>query len=132
MTVVLSIEGLDLIEQVVDPPRFMSAIGTALDHSAEALRDQTKQLPPVSARTTGHDAKGIPVETGRMRQSVQKRRVALMAAEVYVGTNYGIHVHEGTSRVPSRPFFRWLLDDFQGREVIANIFSAALERLTRP
>lgn len=132
MSVVLEIDGLDKWLTVVDPARFTVEMDKAVNRAAEALRDETKRLPPVSGPRDGYSAKGIPVDTGRMRQAVQKRRIALLAAEVYVPVQYGIHVHEGTSRVPARPFLQWLVDDFGGKEIVDTIVTDALERITSP
>jgi hypothetical protein len=73
--------------------------------------------------------KGIPVDTGRMRQSIQKRKIALLAAEVDAPTNYSRFVHDGTREMPARQFFVWALDDFGGRERLAQVVSRYLRAL---
>lgn len=123
------ISGLEQIQAMVDVSAFERALDRGIERAAEAIRDDTKRLPPVSAARTGYGTKGIPVDTGHMRQMVQKRKVALMAAEIYVGTNYAGYVHQGTGRMPARPFLEWQLNDFGGKEKIATIVSEHLSRL---
>jgi hypothetical protein len=135
VSVSITIEGLDKFLTVLDPARAVRELDKAVNRAAEVLRDDTKKMPPVSKDRTGFDAKGIPVAPvsgGTLRQSIQKRRVALMAAEVYVGVGYGENVHQGTSRMPARPFFTWQLEDFHGKEKIEIILHAALERIASP
>jgi len=46
-----------------------------------------------------------PVDTGRMRSSVQRREFRrTLAGEVFVGVRYAIFVHEGTRFMQGRPF----------------------------
>lgn len=125
----VQIAGLDKVEAMLDPGAFETALGRGIERAAEAVRDDSKRMPPVSAARTGFDAHGIPVDTGRMRQSIQKRKLALLAAEVYADTNYSKFVHDGTSRMQARPFFEWELVDFGGKERIAAIISESLSRL---
>jgi hypothetical protein len=132
MSVEVSIEGLDKFLTICDPARFLKEMDKAVNHAAELLRDETKRMPPVSGPRDGYDAKGIPVDSGRMRQAVQKRRLALLAAEVYVPVQYSGFVHDGTSRIPSRPFLLWVLEDFGGKEKIQAIVIEALEKIAQP
>lgn len=135
MSVSVTIEGLDKFLTVLDPARFTKEMDKAVDRASQVLRDDTKKMPPVSAARTGYEQKGIPVAPkygGTLRQSIQKRKLGLMAAEVYVGAHYGDFVHGGTSRMPARPFFLWQLEDFQGKEKIQIIVNAALERVASP
>jgi HK97 gp10 family phage protein len=101
----------------------------AIDRAAEYARDATKKIPPVSAKTTGYGIPGVPVDTGRMRQSIQKRKLSLLAAEVYAGTNYSKFVHDGTSKKPPQPFFEDMLTQFGGKEAIAGIVQSTLQKL---
>lgn len=97
----------------------------AVNRAAELLRDETKRLRPVSKATTGFGAKGIPVDTGRLRQSLHKKSLSKLAAGVYPNVKYGAAVHDGTHRshgsysdymadgsngVPPRPYFQWALE----------------------
>ena len=92
------------------PKESVQAFDRTIQRGGEYLRDFTKKLKPVSAKTTGYGVKGIPVDKGQLRQSIQKRKVALMAAGVYPGAKHGVLVHEGTSRMQARPFFDWSLE----------------------
>jgi len=96
LSLTVEITGLERIAAMTDPALFVQALDLAIERSAEAIRDDTKRLPPVSAKTTGYETHGIPVDTGRMRQSIQKRKLALLAAGVFADTNYSGFVQEGT------------------------------------
>ncbi len=100
--------------------------------SAEVLRDDAKRMPAVSAKTTGYGAHGLPVDTGHMLQSIQKRKTQLLAADVYANTNYSAHVHDGTSKMPARPFFLCFLPTSGGEKKIELILKQALERVVNP
>ena len=92
------------------PEKAKKVYGDAVQRSAEKLRDMTKQLSPVSKAKTGFGAKGIPVDTGRLRQSIYKRQIQQLAAGVYPKVKYGGYVHEGTSKMPARPYLQWALE----------------------
>lgn len=128
----ITIEGIDEWLTMVDPQRFTREMDWAVQRSAEFLRDNTKKLPPVSAARTGYQTPGIPVDTGRLRQAIQKRKLALMAAEIYTGTHYAGYVHDGTSRMPARPFFKWSLEEFGGEEAVEKIVDLAIDRVLNP
>jgi len=135
MSVVITLDGIEKFLRVVDPVRATRELDRGVNRAAEVLRDETKKMPPVSAARTGYGAKGIPVAPvsgGTLRQSIQKRKLGLMAAEVYVGAHYGGFVHQGTPRMAARPFFRWQLEDFGGKEKIEIVVTAALERIASP
>ncbi len=127
MTFVVSVVGLDNALQSLDGSRFGAAVQRAVERSGQALRDDTKRLPPVSAKRTGYDARGIPVDSGRMRQSIQSRQITAIAAEIFAPVNYSGYVHDGTSRVPARPFFDWALEAGTA-ERIAQIFDKELSQ----
>lgn len=131
----ISLEGFDKIMDLVDPVRFVGEMDRAVDRAASVIRDETKRLPPVNSLRTGYAAKGIPVAPkygGTLRQSIQKRKLGLMAANVYAGVSYADYVHDGTARMPARPFFRWMLEDFGGKDMIEIVIRAALDRVTSP
>ena len=135
MSVTVTFEGLDKMMEICDPARFTREIDREVGLIAARLRDETKKMPPVNKQRNGFEAIGIPVAPlygGGLRQSIQARKVALMAADVFTGVNYGEYVHDGTSRMPARPFFQWMLDYFQGREIIEVSVKAALDRVISP
>tara|TARA_Y100000310_G_scaffold304046_1_gene342861 strand:+ start:261 stop:623 length:363 start_codon:yes stop_codon:yes gene_type:complete len=94
-------------------PRVMS---TAIQKAGSVLRDRIKQNPQV------------PVDTGRMRASISKRRIQKLAAGVFVGVNYGKFVHEGTRRMSARPFIQWTLQG-GGLKEIDKILKRAVNTL---
>lgn len=126
MSLTIRIEGLDRIAQMVSPHRLDRAVERGLERASQAWRDETKKMPPVSGPRDGYDAVGIPVDTGRLRQSIQARKVSAVAAEVYAPVQYGSYVHDGTSRVPSRPFLEWSAD--RSTEKFSIIFAEELLR----
>jgi HK97 gp10 family phage protein len=128
----ITIDGLDEWKDLVDPARFTKEMDSAVQRAAEMLRDETKRMPPVSAATTGYETPGIPVDHGRLRQSIAKRRLGLMAAEVFTSTNYAGFVHDGTSRMPARPYFRWVWEDFEGEQLTEVIVQTAIDRVLNP
>lgn len=107
------------------PQKAEKVFGIAVVRSGEALRDHTKKLRHVSAKTTGYGVKGIPVDTGRLRQSIHSKRLRKLAVGVFPKVKYGVYVHDGTHRshssyddymqdssngIPPRPFFVWALE----------------------
>ena len=114
----LTVIGMDQIKKDLgrfpqDAPR---VYGDAVVKAAARLRDETKAVSD------------FPVATGRMRQSINSRKLALMASGVFVGTDYGVYVHEGTSRMQGRPFFKWALEG-GAQEAINKIFETAMKLL---
>jgi hypothetical protein len=128
----ITIDGLDEWRTMVDPDRFEREMDKAVQRAAEMLRDETKLLPPVSGPRDGYDALGIPVDTGRLRQSIAKRRIGLMAAEIYTGVDYAAYVYDGTRGVPPRPWFSWLWNEFQGEQATDAILQAAIDKILTP
>lgn len=128
MSVVVVISGLEKFQRMLDPSTFQAAVSSGIDRSAQALADTAKRMPAVSAKTTGYGVKGIPVDTGRMRQSIQKRKLQLLAAEVVAPINYSGHVHEGTANMDPRPFFLWAYEDFGGMQEVERIMATELEK----
>lgn len=108
--ITIEITGLDSFLAQIAPARLTQAIDKSVDRAAEVLRDHTKQMSPVSAKRNGYNEHGIPVDTGRMRQSIQKRKTQLLAAEVGAYVNYSSYVHDG-GRAPARPFLLWSYQD---------------------
>lgn len=129
--ITLEITGLGKIAGKIAPERLDRAMDLAVDRAAQVLRDETKRLPAVSAARTGYGAKGVPVDTGRMRQSLRVRKLRMLAADVYTGVKYGGYVHSGTSRMPARPFFLWALRDFGAKAKIARMVNETLSRLLK-
>lgn len=74
----------------------------------------------------GGSKKRTPVKTGTLRRS-ETSRVEGSGLKVrgIVGTNivYGPFVHNGTRRMPARPFFEWGLQD--SRDRIVAVFEQA-------
>lgn len=130
----VEIIGLQNIEPLATfSGRFDSVVGPVVQKSAELLRDDTKRLPPVSAATSGYEAKGIPVAPkhgGFMRQNIEKAALAQLAAGVGTGrASYGPYVHDGTRKMPARPFFEFALEMGTEKEIDQMIDEAALSLL---
>jgi hypothetical protein len=129
-------KGLDEVQRNLK--RFPQLSGThyanAVERGAQALRDTTKTMPPVSVARTGYDAKGIPVAPkygGSLRQSIRTRKIALLAAGVLPGVNYGLFVHEGTRRMQARPYFKFALEDFGAQNKITDFFRQATDKIAQ-
>lgn len=119
-TMKADIKGLDQIKRdLAAHPRMAGKIyGEAVQKSASRLRDMTKALAD------------IPVDTGRMRQSINARKIMQLASGVFGGTDYALPVHEGTPRMKGRPFFQWALD--RGAQKAMDQFFAAAMKLFPP
>lgn len=119
----VTVKNAGLIEKqlLLFPEKAEKVFSQAVQRSAEALRDDVKKLPPVSAKTTGYGAKGIPVDTGFLRQSIRKKNINKLAAGVSPKARYGAPVHDGTKHMQARPFFEWALE-LGSQEKIDNIF----------
>ena len=128
MSLTIAVSGLDEVMRRFEPAKVQQTLHTALQRSTEALRDDTKKLPPVSKATTGFDAVGIPVNTGFLRQSIQTLDISLLAAGVVAYANYSGYVHDGTGRMPARPFFQWALEA-GAQDHIQKIFEDYVTRL---
>ena len=106
-------------------------IGPAVQKGSQVLRDTAKTLSPVSAKTTGYGAKGIPVAPkhgGFMRQNIGNRKLSLLAAGVHTGrADYGAYVHQVTRKMPARPFFEWAAEVAESR--IDDIMLTAFSKL---
>jgi HK97 gp10 family phage protein len=100
----------------------------AVQVAAQTLGDETKKLPPVSAKTTGYGVKGMPVDSGLTRQSIQVQKQKLLAADIVATTKYAKFVYWGTAKMPARPFFQYAYE-LGGGEKIKQIFQTYLSRL---
>lgn len=134
MSIVVTIEGFDKVYQILNAPKLIDEVDRALVRAAGYTRDIVKQMPPVNAERTGYGAKGIPVAPkygGTLRGSISSRKVGLLAAEVFIGPaaqNYGMYVHDGTKKMPARPFGKWALEDFHAQAVIETVVKGTIER----
>src|SRR3954470_10867520 len=125
--ITVQISGLDKIIQNIGPAQTQKAISLATKRSAERLRDDTKLLPPVSAKTTGYEAEGIPVDTSRMRNAIHTFDVSLLATGVIADVGYSGYVRDGTLKMPGRDFFAFALQSGT-REKIKQIYEDYLKR----
>jgi hypothetical protein len=106
----IEISGLDSVTRMLQGASQQNTYDRILDRCAQAWADETKKMPAVSAKTTGYGTKGIPVDTGRLRQSIHSRRISSIAAGVVAPVQYASFIHEGTGVMPDRPFFDWALE----------------------
>jgi hypothetical protein len=132
MSVSLTLDGMDRWMTLVDPDRFRSEIDRGMQKASQALRDETKKMPPVSAKRTGYAALGIPVDTGLTRQRIVSRKNGPLDYSDVAETDYSGAVHDGTANMPARPFFQWLLTDFGGFEKVEDVVFQALQRVASP
>jgi len=131
----IQFEGLEKIYKSMDPDNFQRKMGEAVWEISELLMNTVQgNMPDVSAKTTGYGAKGIPADTGRLKASISRRKLRLLGAEVYAGTNYSKIVHdEGNQKtgMPARPFFLWALEDFgaiqKGEKILLEYMGEALK-----
>jgi hypothetical protein len=124
----ITITGIGNLTALLSDQNLTKALSRSIALSAQTLRDDTKKLPPVSARGTGYGAKGIPVDTGRMRQSIIARQISQFAAGVAAPVHYAKYVHDGTGKVPARPFFQYALEDFGTLKKIEIIFNEQISK----
>ncbi len=134
IAVSIQIEGLDAIlsDLAAFPSNATASLDRAVQTAADRVAFDTQQMPPVLASSTGYDAKGIPVAPlygGTMRQNIHSEKLSLLAAGVIAGTDYSGYVHEGTSKMPARPFFQWALEDFGGLQHIEEIMQDTASKL---
>jgi len=106
----IEISGLDSIQKMLSGALQQQTFDRILDRCAQAWADETKKMPAVSAKTTGYGTKGIPVDTGRLRQSIHSKRISSIAAGVVAPVQYASYIHAGTGKMPDRPFFDWALE----------------------
>jgi hypothetical protein len=123
----VKVEGLQRMIQNLGQANVERAVSLATKRSAEKLRDDTKLLPPVSAKTTGYEAEGIPVDTSRMRNAIHTFDVALFAAGVIADVGYSGYVRDGTANMPGRDFFAFALQTGT-REKIKQIYEDYLAK----
>lgn len=124
----VEIKGLEKFQAMLEPKRFDRACDRILDRGAQTWADETKKMPAVSAKTTGYDAKGMPVDSGLTRQSIHAFRAALLASGVKASTNYASHIRDGTSKMPARDFFLFALEDFGAMKKIDDIVNEEFSR----
>ena len=122
-----SITGIEDLLKKFDSAAFGKAMDQATWAASAKLRDEAKLMPPVSAKTTGYDAEGLPVDTGFMRQMIVVENKRQLAADVVAKTAYSGFVHDGTGRMPARPFFKWLWEDFGGMTAVKKVFDDAID-----
>ena len=120
--------GIDEIKQMLESQKMRDAISAGVQKAAQVVRDGVKLMPPVSAKSTGYGPEGIPVDTSRLRNSIDAQQTALFGASVQPHVDYQNYVYEGTSRMPPRPFFDWFLNDFGGLEKIQKTLEDAINK----
>lgn len=127
MQIFVTIRGIDKIQNDLRkfPKKAKLIYGDAVQKAGLAFQRHTKTLPPVSAKTTGYDARGMPVDTGHLRRNIKKRRIQQLAAGVFGGAKYSKFVHQGTSKMRKRPFFQWSLELGGFRKIDAIIKTAS-------
>ena len=113
-SVQIEISGVEKIVRDLEryPQKAAQVYGNAVQQAGSVYRDYTKALPAVSASRTGYGAKGMPVDTGRLRGSIQKKKLQALAVGIGPTVKYGKFVHGGVDSrsVPARPFMEWSLE----------------------
>jgi HK97 gp10 family phage protein len=112
----IRIEGLDEARALLAkyPERARKEFGEAISKTVRAVKVESQRRSPV--------------DTGRMRTSINVVRETPTEGEVAAGVNYAIFVHEGTRHMRGRPFMRDAVTSLEAgikrffTEAAANIF----------
>ena len=95
----------------------IAAYARGVQIAGARYRDYLKSMRPVSVKTSGYSARGMPTDTGRMKNSMRSRRLKKLAVGVGPsvgggrrGSKYPFYVHEGTSKMKARPYMKWALE----------------------
>lgn len=93
VTIQVSVSGLRGLTQALNryPQISKKYINKALDQSGRLIEREAKAQ--------------APVDTGVLRNRIIARRPQNLSVRVSDQTEYGIYVHEGTSRITPNPFF---------------------------
>jgi HK97 gp10 family phage protein len=129
--ITVQLTGLDAIRAKLAAVN-QNSIDDAMQEAADKVAFDTQNMPPVSAHTTGYGVPGIPVAPkygGTLRQSVHSLKLGPLEYQVIADTDYSGYVHEGTSKMPARPFFEWVLTKFDGLKHIEEIINDRIQRL---
>lgn len=84
-----------------------------MHRAAQEVKDTHTLLQRIALKVEGTAKRLSPVKTGNLRRSVTSRATA---HEAIVGAtaNYAVYVHEGTSRMPGRPFIKDAIEEERG------------------
>ena len=124
----MTISGLDELRRTLSPSRLPLAIDNGVTKAGQVTRDGVKLMPPVSAKTTGYGVEGIPVDTSRLRNSIDAQKVALFGSIVQPHVDYAEAVYFGRGKMPPRPFFEWFLKDFGGLQKIQDAMNEEIAK----
>ncbi len=130
INVSIQITGLDDFMNQLKSFDGQRVLGDAVERAADQIAADVQNMPPVSAAETGYGPHGIPVAPrfgGTLRQSIHSVRTGPLQAEVIPGVDYADYVHEGTVKMPARPFFQWVLEEFGGLQHIEDIVREAID-----
>lgn len=125
----VQITGLDAFVNQLASFDGQKVLGDAVERAADRIVSDVQDMLPVSAGEIGYGPHGIPVAPkygGTLRQSIHSVRTGLLEAEVIPGVDYADFVHAGTVKMPARPFFQWVLEEFGGQQHIEDIVDTAL------
>lgn len=115
------------------PTESKAVYGKAVNRAMQEYERYVKQMPPVSARTTGYgNRRGMPTDTNDLRRSIKSKPMPQLgiAAGTYSKIGHAIPVHEGTKRMPARPFFEWALK-MGADKIIHNVIEKASQTLPK-
>ena len=108
--------------------------GDRLPAVRAAVRGAAGRAAEIAAKEMAAEAQRLaPVKTGRLRESIQVRKLSETAWEVSVEAPYAAFVEYGTSRAAPRPFFRPAYEKVAARytDLAAKELNAAIDRACR-
>lgn len=94
----------------------------ALQQAAKAVQDGHELIQRVVLTVEAQAKRVTPVDTGTLRRSITSRTLTRTQGVVGTNVSYGRYVHEGTRRMPGRPFLR------QGLEASASQIDRILKQ----
>lgn len=84
-----------------------------MHHAAAEIKDAHTLLQRIALKVEGTAKGNAPVKTGNLRRSITSSSTAHQAI-IGANANYAVHVHEGTSRMPGRPFIKNAIEQERG------------------
>jgi len=80
------------------------------DNTEKFYNDLVKRFKKIAYEMEADAKRFCPVDTGRLRSSIQLQPINEFHYRLQDGVDYGIHVEYGTFKMTAHPFFRPALD----------------------